>query len=282
MSRCPNCGKRNPPDTTRCAACSYEFIPRRARVRCNHCGKRVPADQLECPHCGKDPNASRIPFAARVVAIFLVAILIGCCGWIAFRAVTVGFGANLAPPNPTPTQVVQIIIVVATTAAPPPTAQLLPSPTPTRTTTPTSRFSPTPTRRGARATLTPTVTRTVPPPFYAAPRLVAPLNATIYTGADAAITLEWQAVAPSGLRENEWYLVSLAHTGGDGKPATRKGWSKETRWSVIRDWYADISPDARTVSWNVTVMRVEGADPFGAPSTPGSPPSATQTFIWNR
>ncbi|MBI3913688.1 MAG: zinc ribbon domain-containing protein [Chloroflexi bacterium] len=273
--RCPRCGKRNLADAAQCAACGYDFIPRRARIQCGHCGRRVPTDETICAYCGNDPHSSRFPFALRVIAIFLFAILIGCMGWAAIRVFIV-IGAT-APENlEALTPPVQVIIVVVTNT---PVSTPLPTFTPPPTSTTTPRFSPTPTRRGTRTvTIAPTATP-IPPP-YAAPKLSAPLNATIYDNVDAPITLEWQAVSATTLRENEWYLIAVSYTARDGKPATRKGWSKETQWSVIKDWYADISPTARTLSWNVTVMRVEGADPLSSNSTPGSPPSATRTFIW--
>ncbi len=277
--RCPRCGKRNVAHATQCVSCGYEFIPRRTRVRCAHCGKRIPADEAVCPHCDHDPHASRFPFTLRVIIIFLCAILIACGGWIAFRALNVFVFPGAARADVTPTAAVQIIFVVATVPAPSFTP--LPTLTPNATTTPTSRFSPTPTRIGVRASNTPLPSRTPTLAPYSAPRLIAPLNATIYEGAHANIALEWQSVALNGLRENEWYMISVAYTARDGKSATRIGWSKETRWTVIKDWHADISLNARTLSWNVTVMRVDGADPFASLTrAPASPVSAARTIIW--
>ncbi|MBI3742017.1 MAG: zinc ribbon domain-containing protein [Chloroflexi bacterium] len=276
LPRCPRCGKRNPPNVSECSACGFEFIPHRARIRCGHCGKRVPADEALCPNCGRDPQSSRVPFTLRVSAIFFIAILIGCGGWIAVRAL-IANGASAPSVDATPTQLIQVLVVVAT---PPPTAFPIITAISNATPTPTSRFSPTPTRVGTRANNSPTPSRTSTPPFYPAPKLLAPLNATIYAGADALIALEWQSVSASGLRENEWYMIAFTFTARDGKTATRNGWSKETRWQVNKEWYADISTSARTINWNVTVMRVEGPDPLSSPRAPGSPASATQTFFW--
>ncbi len=279
LPRCPRCGKRQPPDAARvaCAGCGYEFIPRRARVHCGHCGRRIPAEETLCPHCGKDPHPSRFPFSLRVSAIFLIAIALGCGGWLVIRAFGAGAPVPI-PPTSTSTPAILITVVVATPI--PRTATPTLTPTRTATPTPTSRFSPTPTPRGTRATATRPATATPIPTLYPAPKLLAPLNTTIYTSADADITLAWQSISATGLRENEWYMIWLSYVARDGKRAEWKRWSKETRWNVIKDWYADIAADARTVSWNVTVMRVEGADPFGSPSTPGSAPSATWTIIW--
>lgn len=277
--RCPRCGKRVSAVILTCPACGYEFVPRQSRIGCSRCGSRIPADSVQCPRCGADPRISRFPGAARLGLIVFASLLLVCCGWVIFRAFTTNTLARalglISEPSRTPTQAVQIIYVVATTARP--TTPLKPSPT----TTPTSRFSPTPTRRGAR---TPTPSRAGSTPaqgLYAAPQLVAPLNATVYEqGTNPAILLEWQPVSPNGLRENEWYMISLSYTARDGKAAKRVGWSKETKWKVNKDWYMDVDGDTHVVNWNVLVMRVEGLDPFSSPATPGSPPSATFLFFW--
>ena len=209
--------------------------------------------------------------------IVIAALLLVCCGWVAFRAVAtntlsraLGF---IDQPTSTPTQVVQIIYVIATPA--PPTLPPIP------TATPTSKFSPTPTRRGARAA-TPTPTRPAVQSAYAAPQLVAPLNATVYQGADSVITLQWQPVSPNGLRENEWYYITINYTAHDGTPGYRYGWSKETRWNVPAATWNDAATDARTYKWSVTVMQIQGAEPLLSPSkTAVSPNSATRTFIWH-
>jgi hypothetical protein len=201
-------------------------------------------------------------------------------GWIIFRALTTNTlprALGLLEPTRTPTQqVVQVIYVIATPV--PATSTLMP----TATFTPTSRLSPTPTRRGAR---TPTLTLAAPTPTlaaYPAPLLIAPANVAIFDGAEASITLEWGSVSPSGLRENEWYRISVSYTGRDAKPVEQTGWSKETRWSVPTAWWNDAASGARTFTWNITVMRVEGVDPFASPSrTPAGPTSATRSFIWN-
>ena len=248
---------------------------RRARITCSHCGSRIPADSAACPRCGADPRAGRSPRAALIGAIVIAVLLLVCCGWLAFRALTTNTLARalgfIDTPTSTPTQVVQITYVVAT-----------PPLTPIPTATPTSRFSPTPTRRGARAsTPVPTGTPAVQN-SYAASQLVAPLNATVYEGADSVITLQWQPVSPDGLRESEWYYITLAYTARDGTPGLRYGWSKETRWNVPAAAWYDAANDARAFKWYVAVMRIQGAEPLMSPSrTPVSPNSATRTFIWH-
>ena len=251
---------------------------RHARITCAHCQSRIPADSAVCPRCGANPHANGFPRAALVGVIVIGALLVVCCGWIALRVATTNTLARalgfIDTPTATPTQVVQIIYVVAT--------PLPPTVPPTPTATPTSRFSPTPTRRGARAS-TPSPTRTAAVQnSYAAPQLVAPLNATVYEGADSVITLQWQPVSPNGLRESEWYFITLAYTARDGTPGFRYGWSKETRWNVPAAAWYDAANDARTFNWNVAVMRIQGAEPLMSPSkTPVSPNSATRTFIWH-
>lgn len=286
-SRCPECGKRIPTGASICPACGYKFIPRIVRVRCKRCGRRIPADAAKCPRCGTarsaeraqpDARASRAPLVVLMGAILVGALLVVCIGWIIFRALTTNVLSRmpgLNDPALTPTPVILVTYVIATPIPAAPT--LAPSATLTRT----SRFSPTPTRRGAR---TPTPTRRVTPRLgaYAAPQLIAPANATIFTGADASILLEWQPVSASGLPENEWYMISLSFTGHEGSPVSQTGWSKETRWRVPNDLWSDVSPNARTFRWNITVIRIEGSDPFASPShTPASPTSATRSFLWN-
>ena len=209
-------------------------------------------------------------------------MLVVCIAWVIFRAITTnifGRALGLTELVQTPTQFIQVIYVVATTTRPTPT----PSPMPKSSATPASRFSPTPTRRGARtATLTPPAPTPIPG-FYAAPQLSAPANATVYSnGPQAIITLQWQTVSPNGLRESEWYHITLTYVARDGTPGLRNGWSKETRFDVKGEWWSDAAADARTFKWNVAVMRIDGADPLLSPSrTLASPISATRTFFWN-
>ncbi len=209
--------------------------------------------------------------------IIVAVLLLVCCGWVAIRAVATNTLSRalglIEQPTSTPTQVVQIIYVVATPV--PPT--LPPNPTATST----SNFSPTPTRRGARAA-TPAPIRPAGQSSYAAPQLVAPLNATVYQGADSVVTLQWQPVSPNGLRENEWYFITINYTAHDGTTGYRYGWSKETRWNVPAAAWNDAATDARTYKWYVTVMQIQGVEPLLSPSkTAVSPNSATRTFIWH-
>ena len=269
-----------------CLACGYEILLHHERVRCKHCGNRIPADAAVCPRCKADRSAelargarhSRIPAFVRVGAIIVGVLLLICVGWVIFRAITTNALVRvlgLYEPTRAPTRVIQVIYVVVTPVPPTPTF----SPTPSAT--PTPRVSPTPTRRGAR-TPSPAPAVTLPPGFYPAPQLLAPANTTVYNGADAVIILEWQSVAASGLRENEWYAISISYTARSGSPATQTRWSKETRWTVPKVWWNDAAPDARTFKWKVAVVRVEGVEPLASPSrTPISPDSVTRSFIWH-
>ncbi len=277
-TRCPRCGKRLTVGVQVCSACGYEFLPHLQRIRCGQCGRRIPADAVICPRCGADPGTEHRSRARWVVAGIVGAFLVVCLGWVVYRALTtdalaraLGFALPTSGP---PTQVIQVIYVIATTAAPTPTL------TPIPIATATARFSPTPTRRGApTATLTPKPTPAAR--TYAAPQLAAPPNGALYTSANANIVLEWQPVAASGLRENEWYQISVTFTGRDGKPVSQIAWSKETRWAVRGDWWSQASLDNRTFQWQVMTVQIEGIDPYASPTrAPLSPLSAVRTFVW--
>ncbi|MCI0476539.1 MAG: zinc ribbon domain-containing protein [Anaerolineales bacterium] len=279
--RCPSCAKRISADATNCPACGYELLPRRTRIRCKRCGSRIPADATVCPRCKNDPHKERIPpILVRGVAIGVGIVLLICVGWIIFRAFatnTLVRALNLNPPTAVPTRVIQVIHVVASPIPPTPTQ------TATITPTPTSRFSPTPTKRGAK-TATPAISATppLPPGFYPMPQLLAPANTTVYTGANANILLEWAPVSPNTLRENEWYEIKLNYTARNNTPGEYRYYTKETRWKVQTDRHVDLSPDARTVKWIVTVVRAEGLDLFASLNrAPISAPSAARVFIWN-
>ena len=140
--------------------CRFELVAHRPRIRCSHCGSRIPADSVTCPRCSADLHASRFPRAARIGAIVLAVMLLVCIGWVIFRAITTNVLARALGLNEvvqTPTQFIQVIYVVATTPRPAPSLTANP------TATPTSRFSPMPTRRGARtSTPAPTVPTPVP------------------------------------------------------------------------------------------------------------------------
>lgn len=214
----------------------------------------------------------------RIAAVVVGVLLIVCIGWVIFRAVTtnvLGHALGWDKPTAVPTQVIQVIYVVASPI--PPTSTRTPTATPTKVVTPT------PTKRGARPapTVTPTIPA-VPAGFYPAVPLVAPLNTTVYTGADANIVLQWQSVAPNGLRENEWYEIKVTYTARDKTAGERKSYSKETNWTIASDLYKDVSTDTRTFKWTVTVVRVDGIDPLITTNrTPISIGGTTRTFIWN-
>lgn len=277
--RCPNCGKRVQAEMTVCPACGLELLPRRARVRCKQCGSRIPADATVCPRCKGDPRAERFPVVlVRVAAILVGVVALACIGWMLMRVVSTDVLARaFASPTPTraPATVIQVIQVVATPVPPTVTS------TPTLTSTPSGRASPT--RRGA-ATATPaiTLTPTLPPGFYPTPQLLAPAHMTVYSGVNASILLEWLPVTAGSLRENEWYEVRLLYTARNHTPGEYRHYTKETRWTVRTEWRADLAQDAREIRWLVTVVRVEGIDPFASSTrAPVSLPSATRVFVWN-
>jgi len=285
VPRCPRCGRRVSFDASACDACGYQLIPHRTRAHCKHCGRRIPADAATCPRCGADRTEeiaragrpSTVRRVARVGVLVFAALLLLCCGWVVFRALTTNTLARafgLFEPIRTPTRFVEVIYVVATTPAP--------TPTNPPTATATANASATPTRRGARKQTPTPVGPTLPAGFYAAPILVAPANATVYQGASSAITLQWQPVSAIGLREDEWYFVSISFTASDGSQGSRTGWSKETHWDVPNDWWSEAASDARSFKWTVSVMRIDGADPTTTSSrTLASPNSVVRLFIWN-
>ena len=275
-ARCPHCGKRLNPEATLCASCGYELIARHPRIRCARCRNRIPADATACPRCGADPRPKPIPRAVRIGALIAIALIaLACIGWVAYRAMTTDVlarGLGLIQPSRVPTQIVHVVFVVATPV--PPTATLAPLPTITAP----PRVSPTATRRGQSA-ITPQPI--APGMIYLAPQLVAPLNALIFNSVADPVSLEWRAVAPSGLHENEWYAITVAYTGRDASPVTKTHWTRETRWTIPKEWHAEIAPDARTIRWHVGVVRIEGIDPITSPNrAPISPNSAQRTFIW--
>lgn len=274
--RCPTCGKRIVAEAEICPACGTELLVRKTRMRCARCGNRILASVDVCPRCGGDPRVQRFPWLKRVIIGVVVVVMIACMGWVLYRGLATDAAVRafgLIQPISTPTQVVQVTYVIATAVRP--AATFTPSPVPTFT----PRFSPTPTKAGAKTTVT--KTPTVILPNYAAPQLVTPLNNMIYANQDYTIPLEWQAVASAGLRENEWYAITIQYQGRDNSPAEQKRYSKETRWVVPNDWWKEISADNRNVRWNVSVIRIEGVDPFTAlTKSSASPTSVTRTFIW--
>lgn len=264
---------------TACPACTYELIPHKPRIACKHCSSRIPADSTKCPRCGKDPHVERIPPKVRRIAVIAIsAMLVICIGWVIFRAATTNVIGRALGWDVTPTRTPQVVQVIYVVASPVP-----PTHTPTRTMTPTRIVTPSPTRRGARpaATATPAAP-VIPSGFYPAVPLQAPLNTTVYNGADANIILEWQSVAPNGLRENEWYEIKLNFTARDATNGERKSYSKETRWTVQKDLYNEVASNARTVKWTVNIVRVDGIDPLITTNrTPITIGATTRTFIWN-
>lgn len=215
----------------------------------------------------------------------IVVVILTLCGF-ALRATISDLlsqmGSVFEPPPPS-TPILTIIYEVATPLSPTVSLPTIEIPTIEPTATPTlpPLFSPTPTRRGG-ATFTPTRALPTPTlPSYPAPKLVFPLDRTIYNGAEATINLEWQPISSNGLRENEWYFVSISYTARDGTATIQNSWSRETRWTVRGIAFKDIAADKRMFQWSVTIMRVEGTDPNNSAfRVPISPKSETRTFFW--
>lgn len=280
-TRCPRCAKRIDASASACPACGFELIARHHRIRCVHCHNRIPDDATTCPRCGQDPRPRPISRVIRISALIALAVIIvACLGWVSYRALTTDVlarGLGLIEPSRVPTQIIQVIYVLATPV--PPTRTL----TPTATLVPTaSSATTTPTRRGARAATPIPASPTNVPNYYTVPQLTTPLNMLIYNGSDAQVNLEWQAVSATGLRENEWYAITVSYTARDGKPVTQTRWTKEIHWTVPNTWWSDAAGDVRAFKWHVGVVRIEGIDPISSPSrVPVSPTSATRTFIWN-
>lgn len=248
------------------------------RINCRNCGYRVPSDTAICPHCHVDPHRRRPLPSNLLLAVLLTISLAFVCVVVSLFLINPMAQFAALGLRPQPTAVVQIIYSVATQV---PTATIAPTLTAHPTLTPSPRFSPSPTRKGA-----PTITVTPPPPSptssdYGTPKLTVPANNASFTGEETEIALEWQSVVAGGLRENEWYLVTVAYTGRNGSATTQSGWSRETRWVVKKDWWSDASLTARTFTWSVQLMRVVGANPYASPTTsPATPPSETRKFVW--
>jgi hypothetical protein len=248
------------------------------RINCRNCGYRIRSDAEICPHCHVNPQTRKpLPSNLLIAAIVGLVLLFVCVLGAQFlvNPLTEYAGLGLKPP---PTAVIQIIYTVAT--QPPSEAADEPNATPPPGVSAPPKSAPSPTHTAAP----PTAARPAPSPTsgeYSAPKLTAPTNNATFSGGDADITLEWSSVVSSGLRENEWYLITLAYTARNGATTTQSGWTRETRWSVKKDWYSDASLAARTFSWNVQLMRVDGADPLTSPTrTPATPQSETRKFVW--
>ncbi len=257
-------------------------IPRHKRITCSICGYRIPADAIRCPHCRQDPHQFRLKWTRVLLLIVSGALLIYLCFLLSRIFFAAQFSAAIVEPTSThtpPATLTMTVLAIQETATITPIT-LPPTLPPSATPTITSRFTPSPTRRGATTTTPTPATPTAKPTDYAAPKLTAPLNATTFSGADASIVLEWQGVSTSGLRENEWYLISVLYASRNGA-TTRREWSRETRWQVKKELWSDALPNARMFSWNIQVMRVEGANPYSSSNpAPASPSSETRTFVW--
>jgi DNA-directed RNA polymerase subunit RPC12/RpoP len=278
--RCPQCGKRLIGDPSACSACGFELLPHHARIHCKHCGSRILANLQKCPHCHADPRAGRIPpIVVRLGMAVACLLLLVCVGWIIFRAIatnTLPRILGLSQPTFAPTEIIEIIHVVVTPESPSATTPTMPM------VIPTSRSMPTATPRGGRGAATPPSPVPASVGFYPTVQLFSPANATVYSGANAVILLEWRTVAPLGLRENEWYEAKISFAGRGNTPAERKSYTKETNWIVSADLYKEVSADVRLFKWNVTVMRVDGIDPLASPNrSPVNAPSPTGSFYWN-
>jgi len=126
------------------------------------------------------------------------------------------------------------------------------------------------------ATPGPSPTATPPPP-YAAPNLLLPVNGAPFTIADDSITLQWASVG--SLQENEAYRVTIEDLTAALGPS-KVDHVTDTKYIVP----STIRPTDRVshiFSWFIEVVRITGSDESGNPvwSTAGTA-SSPRYFSW--
>lgn len=141
---------------------------------------------------------------------------------------------------------------------------------PTRTPTVTPASTPTAVKRNL-PTARPTSTDTKPFP-YQQPLPLAPVNNTVFEGADASILLNWISVGI--LARNEWYQVRIWKE--DAQVAPLIYYTKATSWRPPLGFYS-IDNAPYTIRWQVVVVGSVMAD---STFDIKSPVSAVYSFYW--
>jgi len=126
------------------------------------------------------------------------------------------------------------------------------------------------------ATPGPSPTATPPPP-YAAPNLLLPVNGAPFTIADDSITLQWASVG--SLQENEAYRVTIEDLTSALGPSIVEQVT-DTKYIAL----STIRPTDRVAhifSWFIEVVRITGSDDSGNPIwSPAGSASSPRYFSW--
>ena len=182
-------------------------------------------------------------------------------------AIQVGIVANvISSGNVSLTPETVAVVTVVATPTPGPTT------TPTPTDTPFPTDMPTPT---ATPTVAPSVkSRSRPSPIsaYTAPRLISPLDKSVFRGAQQ-ITFTWEG--PCCLGAEEYYVISIPHPRG-----VEEAWVKSTQWTAP-DYLYLLVPESRELTWSVSIRRHTGEYSNGQWNGPIiSPISQIWRFSW--
>ncbi len=253
-------------------------------IRCKYCQSPAPDYLKVCPTCGATLEAHPLPYLKPIIAIVIVAILIGG-GWGVtplLKAKTQSVAQWINPPTPTPTPTVTPTptLIPSMTPTPSPTNTPIPTATPSPTQTPTLAPTETPTLEPTVAnvfTVTPSPTFT-PTPNFGTIILISPED-NVQFDKDHPIILTWE---PAGeLAEDEWYAVRMNWL-QNGERAYGGTNTKDTSWTIPATQYYGKADQGtgRVYEWNVSVERVtvnEAGDKVGIPV---SEPSESRIFFW--
>lgn len=127
------------------------------------------------------------------------------------------------------------------------------------------------------ATPGPSPTATPPPP-YAAPNLLLPVNGAAFTIADDSVTLQWASVG--SLQENEAYRITVEDlTAALGPSLVYQ--VTDTKY-IVPSTIRPTDRAAHIFSWFIEVVRITGSDNNGNPiwTTAGSA-SSPRYFSWS-
>jgi hypothetical protein len=108
--------------------------------------------------------------------------------------------------------------------------------------------------------------------------LLAPDNASYFSGAETRIELRW---APVGLlAEDEWYGLSVKYRHG-GQIVEGGAWLKENSWAVPPYLAGQADEPERRYEWSVVLVKELGRGPDGSrKGAEISPESEKRTFVW--